>query len=170
MVTKDRRYTRSPDEYRAKLVKVVAEFGLTTSEWELRYDRWEGAALDFTYKGITRRFERAIDKQTIWHASDCLAQIALSMEKLLWMKREGIFDLDVLTAGLPQLPSPIPECFRELGFNVRPATIAEVEKQFRKMAPTAHPDTVGSDEAFKRLGRAKDEALLLVMQGEMKSK
>lgn len=156
--SKPRRYAREREWYEAKLARVMAEFGLAREAWELRYDRWEGAALDFTYKGVTRRFERVIDKQTIHYASDCLAQIVLWMEKMLWAKREGIFDLDVMAAGLPELPPPIPECFRTLGFGSIPADAAAITDRYRALAKERHPDNGGSNEAFAALKQAAEDA------------
>ncbi|KIL42044.1 hypothetical protein SD70_02330 [Gordoniibacillus kamchatkensis] len=63
-----KRYARERDFYENKLKRVMDELDMS---YELRYDRWEGAAIDFTTpKGIRRRFERVIDKQTIHYSSD----------------------------------------------------------------------------------------------------
>jgi hypothetical protein len=152
---KPRRYAREREWYEKKLKKIMEEFG---AGWTLRYDRWEGAALDFTYKGVTRRFERVIDNQNIHFASDCLAQIALGMEKLLWLKREGIFDLDVLAAGLPELPAPMPEWCRTMGLNRIPDSLDELEARYRQRMKIVHPDAGGTNEAFRQLQAAKAEA------------
>jgi hypothetical protein len=153
-----KRYNADPDFYRKKLLKVMEELGMKQAHWELKYDRWEGVRLDFTYKGVSRFLERIIDKTTIFYASDCLAQVVLTMEKFLWMKREGIFDLDVAAAGLPLLMEAIPQCFKELGFAQIPANYTEANERFRTLSREKHKDNGGSDEAMMKLIKARDDA------------
>lgn len=47
-------------------------------------------------------------------------------------------------------------------------TVAELTRQYRKMARTAHPDRGGSHEAFVRLGRAYGDLLRAVKAGDGK--
>lgn len=157
--TKPRRYSGSPDFYKKKLNKNMDELGLKKDHWILRYDPWEGARLDFiTPKGFRKTLQRMIDNQTIHYGSDCIAQIALAMERFSWLKREGIFDLDTLVAGLPGLPAPIPEWCRVMGLNNIPESRDEMQEQYRFMARKLHPDAGGTVESFKQLQKAKVEA------------
>lgn len=157
MVSKTKRYQGDRPLYERKLKKHMAELGMKPTDWNLQYDPFEGARLDFTYKGVTRRLDRFIDHKTIFYASDCLAQVTLTIEKFLWMKREGIFDLDVAAAGLPQLVAPIPECFRIMKFDRIP-TLQELEGRKKELAKEYHPDVSGGNaEKFKQMQIAYEE-------------
>lgn len=156
--SKPRRYSGTPEFYRKKLDKVMEGLGMKREHYDLKYDPWEGARLDFTYKGVTRRLERLLDKD-LQFGSDALAQITLTMEKFLWMKRENIFDLEVAAAGLPQLMPAVPDFFREMDFQEIPANVGEVVQRYRLLANERHPDKGGSNEAMVRLNRARDQAL-----------
>jgi hypothetical protein len=157
--TKPRRYSGTPDFYKKKLEKNLSELGLKKDHWILKYDPWEGARLDFTTpKGFRKTLQRMIDNQTIHYGSDCIAQIALAMERFAWLKREGIFDLDTLVAGLPELMAPVPEYFRELGFDRVPDSIAEVDSKYKELLKVVHPDVGGSAERFKKVHQAYGDA------------
>jgi hypothetical protein len=56
-------------------------------------------------------------------------------------------------------PVPIPyEAFLRLGFTEEPS-IEALEKRFRKLSKTSHPDRGGSPEVFRELAEAKRKCL-----------
>jgi hypothetical protein len=63
----------------------------------------------------------------------------------------------VVYSARPQPPIPY-EAFLRLGFTEEP-TIEAVEKRFRKLSKTSHPDRGGSPDAFKELAEAKRKCL-----------
>lgn len=58
--------------------------------------------------------------------------------------------------------SVIPSALRELGLG-HTATRREVQQAYRRIARTVHPDRGGTDDAFQKLTRAYEQALMQVM-------
>lgn len=62
-------------------------------------------------------------------------------------------------------PNTLEAAFQHLGLSTR-ATIQEVKRAFRRKAKEAHPDTGGSDAAFKELNEAYQKALAEAQRNE----
>lgn len=153
--------------YEKKLETVMNRFEVDKYDYD--YTRRE-AWVEFWYKGQHYRFEHSVDKaaahgQPLSYGSDAFCQIVLSLEDLARASNRGIYDLQTWVEGMKALPwaPPIPECFRVLGFeampNLNPDTKDIVNKKYRDIIKTAHPDAGGTGEKFNKLTTARDECL-----------
>lgn len=53
----------------------------------------------------------------------------------------------------------IPVCFRVLQFDTVPDSAQEIEKQFKRLVKTAHPDAGGTEQQFRVLQDARERAI-----------
>lgn len=116
----------------------------------------KGVAVYFEYDGQSMCF--ACDK---WTSITCNAwAIYLAIEALRSIERTGSSDMMARAfTGFAALPNNVPQWWDVL--RVAPsATRSEVRSAYLSLAKVMHPDVIGgSDEQFKRLTVAYDEAL-----------
>lgn len=77
------------------------------------------------------------------------------------MVERGIYDLSTWVAGMKYLPAAVelPDCFRVLQFEAIPEDRQEVDRQFKRLAKVAHPDAGGTEQQFRVLQAAREQAL-----------
>lgn len=155
----------SPETYEQKLGRVMSRLGIKEGEYDWDYNRKE-AWVSFKYKGQQYRFEHSIAKsqktsQPLKYGSDGFAQIVLALEDLARIVNRGIYDLQSWVEGMKFLPSPtpLPAFCTILGLDHIPESEREIATAFRSRAKQLHPDICGSDEGFKELGQAQEDAL-----------
>lgn len=111
----------------------------------------------------------AIDQYT--RVADNLAAIAATLEAMRAIERHGgAAILDRAFTGFTALPAPIvagmKRPWREvLEYGNSPATEEAINRHFRILASTAHPDKGGSARAMAELNAARDEALEEIGRG-----
>ena len=152
-----------PAAYEAKLEKVMARLGVEQYDYD-----WSGFEcwVSFTYKGQPYRFSHSVANAKahgvdIKYGSDVFAQVVLSLEDLARMVERGIYDLSTWVAGMKYLPAAVelPDCFRVLQFEAIPEDRQEVDRQFKRLAKVAHPDAGGTEQQFRVLQAAREQAL-----------
>lgn len=152
-----------PAAYEAKLEKVMARLGVEQYDYDWsRFECW----VSFTYKGQPYRFSHSVANAKahgvdIKYGSDVFAQVVLSLEDLARMVERGIYDLSTWVAGMKYLPAAVelPDCFRVLQFEAIPEDRQEVDRQFKRLAKVAHPDAGGTEQQFRVLQAAREQAL-----------
>ena len=152
-----------PAAYEAKLEKVMDRLGVEQYDYDWsRFECW----VSFTYKGQPYRFSHSVTNAKahgvdIKYGSDVFAQVVLSLEDLARMVERGIYDLSTWVAGMKYLPAAVelPDCFRVLQFEVIPEDRQEVDRQFKRLAKVAHPDAGGTEQQFRVLQAAREQAL-----------
>lgn len=152
-----------PAAYEAKLEKVMARLDVEQYDYDWsRFECW----VSFTYKGQPYRFSHSVTNAkahgvNIKYGSDVFAQVVLSLEDLARMVERGIYDLSTWVAGMKYLPAAVelPDCFRVLQFEVIPEDRQEVDRQFKRLAKVAHPDAGGTEQQFRVLQAAREQAL-----------
>ena len=116
-----------------------------------------GAAVWFTLRGEERVL--ACDR---WdRVEHNLRAIAKHIEALRGQKRWGVGSLEQAFRGFAALPEQAgsgQSCWAVLGLG-GPAASGEVEKAFRRLALTRHPDHGGSSEGWHELALARKQAL-----------
>ena len=151
-----------PDNYERKLSKVMERLGVADHKFDYsRFSAW----IHFTYKGSLYRFEHTVEKAKergvdIRYGSDAFAQLVLSLEDLARMVERGIYDLSEWAAGMKYLPAPVevPDFIRALGFNLIPSREA-LRARYRELIKELHPDNGGSEDDFKSMQRACEQAM-----------
>ena len=142
-----------------------------------RYDYDHGrklAYIEVLYHGRGYRFESTTEELQergikINYGSDVVSLLVLDLECIARMMEHGTYDIESgEIKGLKQLGAgtPVPECFKVLHFDRIPDDVSEVEKQFRRLAKAAHPDTGGSTEEFVMLQEARKAALEYMEEGK----
>lgn len=152
-----------PAAYEAKLEKVMARLDVEQYDYDWsRFECW----VSFTYKGQPYRFSHSVTNAkahgvNIKYGSDVFAQVVLSLEDLARMVERGIYDLSTWVAGMKYLPAAVelPDCFRVLQFEAIPEDRQEVDRQFKRLAKVAHPDAGGTEQQFRVLQAAREQAL-----------
>lgn len=152
-----------PAAYEAKLEKVMARLGVEQYDYDWsRFECW----VSFTHKGQPYRFSHSVTNAKahgvdIKYGSDVFAQVVLSLEDLARMVERGIYDLSTWVSGMKYLPAAVelPDCFRVLQFEVIPEDRQEVDRQFKRLAKVAHPDAGGTEQQFRVLQAAREQAL-----------
>ena len=152
-----------PAAYEAKLEKVMARLDVEQYDYDWsRFECW----VSFTYKGQPYRFSHSVTNAKahgvdIKYGSDVFAQVVLSLEDLARMVERGIYDLSTWVAGMKYLPAAVelPDCFRVLQFEAIPEDRQEVDRQFKRLAKVAHPDAGGTEQQFRVLQAAREQAL-----------
>lgn len=152
-----------PAAYEEKLEKVMARLGIENYDYDWsRRECW----VSFTYKGQHYLFSHSVDNAqahgvNIQYGSDVFAQVVLSLEDLARMVERGIYDLSTWVAGMKYLPAAknIPVCFQILQFDEIPSGPNEVERRFKQLAKTIHPDMGGSEDQFIILQNARKAAI-----------
>lgn len=152
-----------PAAYEAKLEKVMARLGVEQYDYDWsRFECW----VSFTYKGQPYRFSHSVANAKahgvdIKYGSDVFAQVVLSLEDLARMVERGIYDLSTWVSGMKYLPAAVelPDCFRVLQFEAIPEDRQEVDRQFKRLAKVAHPDAGGTEQQFRVLQAAREQAL-----------
>lgn len=140
--------------YEAKLARVMERLGITDYHYD--WSRFE-SFITFTYKGSHYRFSHGVTNAKehgidLRYGSDAFAQLVLSLEDLARMVERGIYDLGTWVAGMKYLPeATIDPCFTALGFASMPSSPEEVKQQYHRLAKVLHPDSGGSEEAFRAL-------------------
>lgn len=159
-----------PETYEAKLEKVMARLGI--EQYNYNWDRFS-CWVKFVYKGQHYQFSHSLENAKahgihVKYGSDIFAQVVLSLEDLARMVERGIYDLSTWVAGMKFLPesNTIPDCFRVLQFSTIPERTEEIEKRFKQLAKTAHPDAGGTEEQFCELQAARDKALTYLNGGK----
>ncbi|RXD05536.1 J domain-containing protein [Sphingomonas sp. UV9] len=87
---------------------------------------------------------------------DNIAAIAAHIEALRGQERWGVADLRQAFAGHTMLPAPA-SWSAVLGVS-RDADRAEIDRAYRALAKTAHPNAVGDRETWDRLSQAYEQA------------
>ncbi len=156
-----KQYRGTTDEFEAKLERVMARLGVDKDHYRCDWTSGKGGPscwVEMQYAGSVYRFENSTAKsaecgRNLVYVSDLLGAVVYALEGLARAVEQGIFTLEMLLSGALALPSakPLERCFVELGFDHRPTTEEEVTAQWRRKAKEAHPDTGGSEEAFKEL-------------------
>lgn len=152
-----------PDQYERKLAAVMER--LKVQEYDWNWDR-HGCWVQFRLKGELYRFEHSIQKAQsrgvkLTYGSDAFAQIVLALEDLARITERGIYELSTWVSGMRYLPPPVevPTFIRFLGFAEIPGCAADVKERYRTLAKQMHPDAGGSEEDFKALQRAAEQAM-----------
>lgn len=119
-----------------------------------RSDRREpadpGAALYFKFSG--RDTVLACDQ---WdRTADNIVAIAKHIEALRGQDRWGVGTIEQAFAGYQALPAP-EQWFQVLEVGEQ-ASHDDIDRAYRRLARTAHPDAGGSDAAMARLNAARD--------------
>lgn len=157
----------APEYYEPKLKRVMMRLGIEEENFSWDFSR-TSAVVEFTYKGAKYKFEHSLEKaashgQKLNYGTDCFAKIVLSLERLALMVEDGIYDLQTWVAGMKFLPEKsefqIPPFFKYMGFDHIPVNVDEVNKQYRRVVSSFHPDTGGTDESFNELQSARELAL-----------
>lgn len=168
-------YTGDFDAWEKKLARVCERLGVP--EEGCRYD-WTSSRggnscyVEICIAGVWRRFDNSTEKSAacgrgLIYASDLFAAIVLTLEDMARAAEQGIVSFDQLVTGIPALPAAqeLEPCFQALGFTERPASVSEVEAQYKRMAKVTHPDVPGgSHEAFRRLRENYNECMDLLGQ------
>jgi hypothetical protein len=116
-------------------------------------------------KGISERFEER--RYGDWRDFAHQRTIALDRAKL---EREGrawsraVRDYFYTRPWEERRHRYVPECGMLLGLTF-PWTRDQLKRAFRRMARKAHPDAGGSDEEFKAVDRAYEQALSMAVEG-----
>jgi hypothetical protein len=115
-----------------------------------------GAAVYFTLKGQPRCL--ACDTWTT--VAGNIAALAAHIDALRRIDRYGVGTLEQAFAGYAALPAPAADWRSTFYPDGTPAgvTLDAVERRYRELALTAHPDKGGTDEAMARLNVAIDSA------------
>lgn len=157
------------DSYEKKLERVMERMGV--NEYEFDYGRRD-AWVNFKYKGEQYHFEHGIENaekhgMNLCYGSDAFAQIVLALEDLARIANRGIYDLQNWIAGMKMLPEAVtlPLFCSLLGLDHLPVSEDEILKAYRDMARIRHPDTGGSEDDFKKLVQAKEDALNCLSNG-----
>ena len=151
-----------PANYEAKLEKVMKRLGVEQYNYDwIRFTCF----VEFWYNGQFYRFDHSVENakahgQNIRYGSDIFAQVVLTLEDIARMTERGIYELQTWISGLKTLPAsaPLPECFKVLQFDVLP-TEEEIIARYRQLAKAMHPDVGGTEEMFRKLTEAKDQAI-----------
>ena len=156
------------DFYERKLKRVMARLEIPAEKFDWSISR-SAAYVEFHYKGSLYRFEDSFQNAekhgvTLTRGSDCFARLVLALEDLARLVENGIYDLQTWVVGLKFIPQNVtvpvvPSFFKYLGFDMIPASVEDVEKQYKKMAKVCHPDAGGDAESFQELVNAKRQAL-----------
>lgn len=155
--------------YEEKLEKVMRRLGVEKYDYD-----WSRRAcwVEFWYRGQYYRFDHSVENakahgQDIQYGSDIFAQVVLTLEDIARMTERGIYELQTWISGLKALPAKevLPECFAVLQFEQVPSA-ERINERFRQLCKSCHPDTGGSEEMFRRLTEAKEQALAYLMKGE----
>lgn len=153
----------APVAYERKLDRVMERLGVT--DYDFNYDR-HGGWVQFRYRGEMYRFDHSCAKaQTrginLTYGSDAFAQIVLSLEDLARMVERGIYELSTWVAGMKFLPPPkeIPACMLALGFQQIPESVEDVRERYRGLVKTMHPDVGGTEEGFRAIKEAAEQAI-----------
>lgn len=110
-----------------------------------------GVAAWFTWDGATRCI--AVDRYP--KVEDNLQAIHHILEaRRTEMRHGGLHIVRQTFKGFIALPAP--EQWWQVLDLPELATVADIEKAFRRLAPAAHPDRGGSDAAMARLNAARD--------------
>ncbi len=167
-------YRGTLEEFEDKLVRVMKRLGVDEDHYQCDYHESKAGCVVFVemqYHGQAYRFENSSEKSKacgrgLIYKSDLLAEIVYSLEGLARAVEKDIFTLDMLLTGVPSLPAgkPLEPCFAALGFSQRPETAEEVQKQYRRMAKSMHPDAGGDAAAFEMLTQNYN-ACLAAMEG-----
>jgi len=151
-----------PANYEAKLEKVMKRLGV--EQYNYDWSRFT-CFVEFWYNGQFYRFEHSVENakahgQNIRYGSDVFAQVVLTLEDIARMTERGIYELQTWISGLKALPAsaPLPDCFKVLQFDVLP-TGEKVIARYRQLAKAMHPDAGGTEEMFRKLTEAKDQAI-----------
>jgi hypothetical protein len=151
------------DDYELKLKRVMERFKAT--EFDFDWNRKGNCWIRFSIDGEGFYFFHSVEQAkaagiNLKYGSDAFAQLVLTLEDLARANERGTFKLKKILGAMAMLepPKDIPEYFKELGFDQIPSNYEEANKQYRKLSQERHKDTTGSDEAFIRLTKARDEA------------
>ena len=151
----DLKTNKTPQETRADIEDVFNKWGV--SDWNAPFDRktyQRVATVRFVINGEEKRL--SCDRFSEYHVN--LRAIYLALAELRLASQRGI--LEQFRQFFKELPAAgestaIADPYKVMG--VTPETPVEVvDAAFRALAKSAHPDTGGSEEQFKRLQRAYD--------------
>ncbi len=164
-----KQYSGDFDAYEAKLKRVMDRLGVQNYQYDWTQKKGGSSCfVEMQYGGATYRFENSTEKskecgQNLIYPSDLFAAIIYSLEGLARAIERGIFTLDMLLAGVPQLPagSKLDSCFAAMGFSAYPETESQIKEQYRRMAKVLHPDKGGDAAAFDTLQQNYEECLRL---------
>lgn len=101
-------------------------------------------------------------QDTYTSAAGNMRSLALAIEGLRQMRRHGgAHMMERAFAGFAALPNPDKVDWRAmLGFkNNEPVSVDAVQKRYRALAGSYHPDRGGSEAAMTQLNMARDQAL-----------
>jgi hypothetical protein len=154
----------SLDTYEKKLYRVMERFGIPKKDVNWDCNRFE-CYVEFRYKGQLYRFDHSVAKAkangiNVSYGSDAFAQLVLTLEDLARAVERKLYDLSTWISGMKMLPAPtqIPDCIKLLGFTEIPASVEEVKVRYRSLCKVHHPDQGGTEEGFKALMKAAEDA------------
>lgn len=157
-----------PASYEAKLEKVMKRLGVEKYNYDWsRFACW----IEFWVNDQFYRFEHSVENakkhgQKIRYGSDVFAQVVLTLEDIARMTERGIYELQTWIAGLKCLPpaANVPTCFYLLGVDSS-STEEEIKAKYKELCKKHHPDVGGSEEMFRMITEAKNEALEMLNNG-----
>jgi hypothetical protein len=113
-----------------------------------------GAAVYFTLKGQPR----CLACDTWSTVAGNIAALAAHIDALRRIDRYGVGTLEQAFAGYAALPAPAADWRSTFGITDSRPSLDVVERRYRELAQTAHPDKGGSDEEMARLNVAIESA------------
>jgi hypothetical protein len=160
-------YENSTSYYENKLKRVMER--IQASGYKYDWGR-QSAWVEFSIYGRTWKFEQSVEKAAankikLVYGTDCFAQVVCTLEDLARAGERGIFSLQTILEGLPALPAPMPQYFRELGFAELPKTVEEIRAQYKQKAFILHPDRGGSAAKFQNLKDCEAQAIAYIQNG-----
>ena len=67
--------------------------------------------------------------------------------------------------GPVKVDAPFASCWQTLGLDMKNSSVGEIERAFRELSKTLHPDAGGTETAFKALETARTEACAALATG-----
>lgn len=116
-----------------------------------------GAAVYFRFKG--KATVLACDRYA--RVADNIAALAAHIDALRRIERYGVGTIEQALAGYKALPADTASDWRNvLGLpKSGPVSVDDVQRAYKQLAHTKHPDRGGSDDAMAHLNRARDYAI-----------
>lgn len=160
-------FTVSPSKAYKEMIDEIERLGGTHVEVTVavpakrgRHTSTDDPAVAVWFRRKGRSFVLACD--TYRTVNDNIRAIGLTAEMIRGMERHGISGaIDRAMEGFAALPAPEAIDWRTV-FVCSPGTrltVAQIERDYRTLAMTAHPDRGGSELAMARLNAAREAAL-----------
>lgn len=166
-----KKYSSDFPDLESKLARVMDRLGVQRYQYDWTSSKNNASCfVEMEYQGRWYRFDNdraksAASGRGLVFPSDLFAAVVYALEGLARAVEQGIFSLDMLLVGLPQLEAHAPKveaCFLELGFSARPESADDVKRQYRHLAKSVHPDAGGDRTAFDALTQNYEQCLKLM--------